>query len=56
MAAAWTEDGCDDLKPICLRVVARTYEVRTPLVDVAIASEKLAWRKMEQAEASLKKF
>ena len=42
MAAAWTEDVCDDVKLMRLRVVTRTYEVRTLLLGVAVATDKLA--------------
>ena len=56
LATAWAEDVTNDLKLTRLKIVTRGFEVKTRVVDVSVATEKLALRKKEQAEASVHSF
>lgn len=55
IAIGWSEDDCNGFKIVRIRVVDKHYKVKTKLMDLAVAAEKKAVRRLDFAEESIRK-
>ena len=54
IAIGWAEDNCNGFQIVRIRVVDKDFAVRTKLLDLSLAPDKKAVRKIEDAKASIR--